>query len=356
MTLPLTLIGRINVIKMNILPKFLYLFQSIPLAPQPAFFSSMKKTFTNFIWNKRQSRLRLTLLYPPYDRSGLQLPNLLWYFRAAQLRSASFWFSDPSNLPWVQIEKDKARGLTLDTYLYSDSLRRLKQNTANPFVRTTITAWYESQDMFREPTGLSQFSPIWGNAMFTPGKSDPGLKLWAQMGLQKISDLYTDNTLMSFENLKEKFGIPQAHLFKYFQIQSFIRSRLQSYQCPALSIIEELATSDPYAKRKVSIIYRKLVKASTESSNDKRMAWIEDLQTDITEQDWEKACYCAQMLSVNSRFKLIQYNWLMRMYITPEKLNKFNPNIPDSCKCRTEKGTLFHCVACVNTYKTFGKK
>lgn len=74
------------------------------------------------------------------------------------------------------------------------------------------------------------------------------------------------------------------------------------------------------------------------------MAWIEDLQTDITEQDWEKACYCAQMLSINSRFKLIQYNWVMRTYITPEKLNKFNPNIPDCCKCRTEKGTLFHCI------------
>lgn len=41
----------------------------------------------------------------------------------------------------------------------------------------------------------------------------------------------------------------------------------------------------------------------------------------------------------------LSYNWLMRTYITPEKINKFNSNIPDACfKCGQSKGTLFHCV------------
>lgn len=106
-----------------------------------------------------------------------------------------------------------------------------------------------------------------------------------------------------------------------------------------------MAISDPYSKGKISIIYKKLVNTTTESSNSKRLAWIEDLQTDITEQEWETACYRAQTISINSRLKLIQYNWLMRTYITPEKLNKFNPNIPDTCiKCGKEKGTLYHCI------------
>ena len=72
---------------------------------------------------------------------------------------------------------------------------------------------------------------------------------------------------------------------------------------------------------------------------------MEDFQTDITELEWEKACCQVQTMTINSRLRLIQYNWIMRTYITPEKLHKFNPNILDTCiKCTTEKGTLFHCI------------
>lgn len=348
MSLPLTIIGRINIIKMNILPKFLYLFQSIPLQFQ---------VFSKFIWNKRRSRLRLTLLYLPYERGGLQLPNLLWYFRAAQVRSAFFWFSNPSTLPWVQIEEKCAKGLTLVNYLYSDSLKRLKKNTTNPFVKSTITAWQESQEMFSMNEGLSAFVPIWGNSLFIPGRLDGGFRLWAQLGLRMIRDLYSDNTLMSFNDLRRRFGIPQSHLFKYFQIRSFIHSKMQSYQCPALSTVEKLAIVDPYDKGKISVIYKKLMEASLESTDHKRRAWEEDLQRELAEYEWGKACCQTQTLSINSRLKLIQYNWLMRTYITPEKLNEFNSNIPDSCiKCSEEKGTLFHCIWKCKHLQIFWKK
>ena len=90
-SLPLSTIGRINVLKMNIVPKFLYLFQSIPLTPPGNF-------FCNFIWNNRRPRLHMTLLYLPYDRGGLKLPFLQGYYWAAQLRAASYWFDHQSPL------------------------------------------------------------------------------------------------------------------------------------------------------------------------------------------------------------------------------------------------------------------
>uniref|UniRef100_A0A8C6P3S8 Reverse transcriptase domain-containing protein n=1 Tax=Nothobranchius furzeri TaxID=105023 RepID=A0A8C6P3S8_NOTFU len=86
-SLPLSLLGRINIVKMTILPTFLYMFQSILLAPPPPFFSKIRKLLSNFIWNNRKPGLRLSLLYLPYDRGGLQFPNLEWYFWAAQLRT-----------------------------------------------------------------------------------------------------------------------------------------------------------------------------------------------------------------------------------------------------------------------------
>ncbi len=53
----------------------------------------------------------------------------------------------------------------------------------------------------------------------------------------------------------------------------------------------------------------------------------------------------AQLQTFNSNLKLIQYNWIMRTYITPVRLNKINQNIPDTCiKCLVDKGTLLHCM------------
>lgn len=94
MTIPLSLLGRISWIKMTILPKLLYLFQLIPLAPPPSFFSKVKKLFLSFIWNNRKPRLRLSLLYMPYDRGRLQLPNIQWYYWSCPAESCHvlvFW-------------------------------------------------------------------------------------------------------------------------------------------------------------------------------------------------------------------------------------------------------------------------
>lgn len=49
--LPLTLLGRINVVKMNILPKFIFLFQSLPLFLPKHFFDSLDKIIGSFIFS-----------------------------------------------------------------------------------------------------------------------------------------------------------------------------------------------------------------------------------------------------------------------------------------------------------------
>ena len=48
-SLPLSLIGRINVVKMNVLPRFLLLFQCTPLFLPKKFFKSLDETITSFL-------------------------------------------------------------------------------------------------------------------------------------------------------------------------------------------------------------------------------------------------------------------------------------------------------------------
>lgn len=345
-SLPISMIGRINVLKMNIVPKLLYIFQSIPLAPPTSFFKNMEKLFANFVWNNRRARIRLSLLYLPYDRGGLKLPNLQWYYWAAQLRATLFYFS-PSPCPaWIKIEELSSTGLPLNLYMYSSDKKALMKNTKNPFLKNSIAVWYTVQAYLGgASSSLSQFSPIWGNEKFTPGRADAGFRIWNNNGLRRISDLYKDGNLMSFVILKDRFDIPSKHFFKFLQVRSFISSsQNKSLIEPPLSVLESVALKLQQGKGQVSALYNILVEHSRESSEGRLLAWREDLQEDVTEEEWSDICLKAQTQTINSQLKLLQYKWITRMYITPVKLNRFNPNIPDVCNKCDQKGTLFHCL------------
>ena len=139
-------------------------------------------------------------------------------------------------------------------------------------------------------------------------------------------------------------NIHSKHFFKFLQIRSYISKTQNSLSLPTLTSFEEIAVNHNSKRGRISRFYEIVMDSSQASSENKRLAWCEDLNDEITVEDWQKVCLNAQRQSINTRFKLLQYKWIMRLYITPILLNKFNPCIPDLCsKCGT-KGTLFHCL------------
>lgn len=75
----------------------------------------------------------------------------------------------------------------------------LIKQTKNSFVQNTISVWCTVHKYTGEPIVLSQFTPIWGNGHYKPGKSDRGIKLWAEKGIRTVSDLYFEGSFVTFE-------------------------------------------------------------------------------------------------------------------------------------------------------------
>lgn len=71
--LPLSLAGRINTVKMSILPKFLFLFQCIPVYINKSFFKNLDRIITQYIWNKKNPRVKKIYLQRIKPKGGMGL-------------------------------------------------------------------------------------------------------------------------------------------------------------------------------------------------------------------------------------------------------------------------------------------
>ncbi|MGL5822931.1 MAG: hypothetical protein ACRCYE_15110, partial [Sarcina sp.] len=209
--------SRIDSVELNILPRLLFLFQSLPVSLPKKQFSEWDKLFSRFIWQGKKPRVRFKTLQLSKGEGGVALPCLQKYFQAAQLRLIVCWCNPEYQARWKDIESGWFDEIPIQATIADENL--IKNKKGNQWIKVTLKNWFDIVKDYNLEDSVTVLKWASYDSDFKPNTLDKRFRLWAKKGITAYCSIIDKGQLLDFNSLKEKFNLDSKDFFRYLQLR-----------------------------------------------------------------------------------------------------------------------------------------
>uniref|UniRef100_A0A3Q3BC05 ribonuclease H n=1 Tax=Kryptolebias marmoratus TaxID=37003 RepID=A0A3Q3BC05_KRYMA len=346
--LTMNLYNRIDIIKMNLLPRLLYLFQALPIKIPDEQFRNWDRIISNFIWAKQKPRVKFQTLQLPKERGGWALPHLEDYYRAAQMRVIVGWCDPTCETKWKEIDlsySDTPLQSSLgDHYLIK---KHIDSDLIPLWIKVPLDIWHKisKQVKIERNTRILRWPAY--DRDFLPTRMDKRFMQWAQKGITSYWKITNNNELKSFIQLQNKYNLEKSDFYRYLQLRHYYNKSIKILEEDETGILKILldASNGRPPKKTIAKLYSCLQMGRKCDTTYIKVKWKKDAKIKITDDAWLNICNSVTHTSSSGLWKEFTWKCMVRFFITPNIKSKHcNDTKKAKCwrNCGNESAGHFH--------------